>query len=173
MIIFDTIKLVYITTIVIIMLLSNCTLLINTQLNSISDRSNRSKTDKNIPGLCIPDEPERTVLVEGIIGNVVINDDITLVAGPLNLCESQNGGFIGEGGGVSTVYWSQASISGEYIEDAVGKKRIKINVNIFRTDIIPEDINKQYLLLVSELPKTIVDDNSKITISLIKKRKLK
>jgi hypothetical protein len=124
--------------------------------------------EKNISKLCIPDEPERKVTIEGIIGKIIIETEVTIPPGPLRICEMGDGTFQGDGGGIGSVFWYQGSISGEYVEDSEKTNRIKITVEIYPSSSEPEGLKKEYLLLVSDLPRTFVDNNSNVTFSVIK-----
>jgi hypothetical protein len=122
---------------------------------------------------CIPDEPERTVVIKGIIADIPIDQELTLPPGPLKICEGSDGRMKGEGGGMASSSWTHSgdtgwgngSISGEYFDDSDGKIRIRIKITLYSAPSEPGGVNKEYRLLASEIPNTFIDGNSKITVS--------
>lgn len=133
-----------------------------------------AKPVETISKPCIPDEPERIVVIKGIVADIPIDEEIRLPPGPLKLCEGSNGQTSGEGGGMASSSWTHSgdtgwgngSISGEYFNDSDGKIRIRIKITLYSAPSEPAGIKKEYHLLASEIPNTFIDGNSKISVSL-------
>ena len=164
----NTFVFICITAIVHVTFFCCCASLANNKKQTSNKTILNDKTVKGTNEECIPDEPERTISINGVLWNIGLDEKITVPPGPLTLCEDVNGGLIGEGGGTSVVSWYQGSVSGEYVDDSDGKNRIKVTIKTSALTTMPEGVRKQYLFSVSELPKTIVEDNVTITISLVK-----
>jgi hypothetical protein len=132
-----------------------------------------AKPGETISKPCIPDEPERIVVIKGIVADIPIDEALTLPPGPLKLCANKNGQTKGEGGGIASSFWTNSgdtgwgngNISGEYFEDSDGKNRIRIQITLHSAPSEPAGVNKEYVLLASEVPRAFMDGNSKITVS--------
>jgi hypothetical protein len=150
----------------IIALVLLCAAFIYCQKNTVNKSAHAGQTGKYVSDTCIPEEPERKVIINGTIGVLSLNETITLPPGPLTLCEKEDGGFIGEGGGTGSVCWYQGSITGEYVKDSDGKNRIRIIID--RAPLSPDHkrVKKEYTLLLPEFPKTFIDDDSNIALSV-------
>lgn len=157
-----------IRTYTIIALVLLCVASVYCHKNTLNKSAHAGQNGKYASDTCIPEEPERKVIINGTIGNLLLNETITLPPGPLKLCASGDGGFIGQGGGTGSVCWYQGSITGEYVKDCDGKNRIKIIIAIDPLSPDNKRVKKEYTLLPSEFPKTFIDDESKITFSIMK-----
>jgi hypothetical protein len=150
----------------IIALVLLCVASLYSQKNTLNKSAHAGQTAEYVSDTCIPEEPERKVIINGTIGDLSFNESITLPPGPLTLCEKGDGGFTGQGGGTGSVCWYQGSITGEYVKDSDGKNRIKIIIAIDPLSPDNKRVKKEYTLLLSEFPKTFSDDESKITLSV-------